>query len=145
MGHLLSFYECIHSNKQTKSCLWLYLYFKFQVNCTATENKELFAAIPFCYGTLGFLTCIDIDIIPYKPYIQLTYHNVRSLDEVVDKFTEVTNDPDVDSVEGHMYTLNSGVIMSGKFVDKVPKNAKYNPVSRLVKYRKISYNSFKSI
>ena len=102
----------------------------FQLDCTATENKELFAAIPFSYGTLGFLTCIDIDIIPYKPFIQLTYHNVQSLDEVVDKFTEVTNDPDVDSVEGHMYTLNTGVIMSGKFVDKVPKNAKYNPLSR---------------
>ena len=72
----------------------------FQLDCTATENKELFAAIPFSYGTLGFLTCIDIDIIPYKPYIQLTYHNAKSLDEVVEKFTEVTNDPDVDSVEG---------------------------------------------
>ena len=102
----------------------------FQLDCTATENKELFAAIPFSYGTLGFLTCIDIDIIPYKPFIQLTYHNVQSLDEVVDKFTEVTNDPEVDSVEGITYSLNTGVIMSGKFVDKVPKGAKYNVLSR---------------
>ena len=90
----------------------------------------MFAGIPFCYGTLGFLTCIDIDIIPYKPYVELTYHNVKTLDEIVDKFTEVTNDPEVDSVEGITYSLNTGVIMSGKFVDKVPKGAKYNVLSR---------------
>jgi len=104
-----------------------------KVDCTPTENKELFAGIPFCYGTLGFLTCIDIDIIPYKPYVELTYHNVKTLDEIVDKFTEVTNDPEVDSVEGITYSLNTGVIMSGKFVDKVPKGAKYNVLSRWYK------------
>ena len=74
-----------------------------KVNCSPTENPVLFAGIPFSYGTLGFLTAVDIDIIPYKPYIELTYHNVQSLDEVVNKFTEVTNDPEVDSVEGIMY------------------------------------------
>ena len=107
-------------------------YYKFQVDCSPTENKALFAGIPFSYGTLGFLTCVDIDIIPYKPYIELTYHNVQTLDEVVNKFTEVTNDPEVDSVEGHMYSLNTGVIMSGKFVDQVPKGAKYNVLTRYV-------------
>ena len=74
-----------------------------KVNCSPAENPILFAGIPFSYGTLGFLTAVDIDIIPYKPYIELTYHNVQSLDEVVNKFTEVTNDPEVDSVEGIMY------------------------------------------
>ena len=74
-----------------------------KVNCSPTENPVLFAGIPFSYGTLGFLTAVDIDIIPYKPYIELTYHSVQSLDEVVNKFTEVTNDPEVDSVEGIMY------------------------------------------
>ena len=111
---------------------WYILFYKFQVDCSPTENKELFAGIPFSYGTLGFLTCVDIDIIPYKPYIELTYHNVQTLDEVVNKFTEVTNDPEVDSVEGHMYSLNTGVIMSGKFVDQVPKGAKYNVLTRYV-------------
>lgn len=104
-----------------------------KVWCSPEENKELFAAIPFSYGTLGFLTCVEIDIIPYKPYIELTYHNVQTLDEVVNKFTEVTNDPEVDSVEGIMYTLDTGVIMSGKFVDKVPSGAHYNALMRWYK------------
>jgi len=104
-----------------------------KIDCTATQNTALFAAIPFSYGTLGFLTCIDIDIIPYKPYIELTYHNVKTLDEVVDKFTKATNNPEIDSVEGHMYTLNTGVIMSGKFLDKVPSGGKLNTLSRWYK------------
>ena len=36
----------------------------------------------------------------FIPSIELTYYNVQTLDEVVNKFTEVTNNPDVDSVEG---------------------------------------------
>jgi len=101
--------------------------------CSPTENPDLFVAQPFCYGTLGFLTCVDIDIIPYKPYMKLTYHSVNSLDAAVDKFAEVTNDPEVDSVEGIIYTMDSGVIMSGKFVDRVPPQAKYNPINRWYK------------
>jgi len=97
--------------------------------CSPTENQDLFVAQPFSYGTLGFLTCVDLDIIPFKPYIKLTYHNVKSLDEAVDKFEEVTNDPEVDSVEGIIYTLKSGVIMSGKFVDRVPPQANFNALN----------------
>ena len=85
--------------------------------CSAEEESDLFCALPFSYGTLGFLTAVDIDIIPYKPYIKLTYEPVYSLDDVVDEFTRVTNDPKVDSVEGIMYSLNEGVIMNGEFVD----------------------------
>jgi len=98
--------------------------------CSPTEKPDLFLAIPFSYGTIGFLTCVDLDIVPYKPFLKLTYHNVKTLDKAVDKFKEVTNDPKVDSVEGIMYTLNTGVIMSGEFVDRVPSTAKYNPLDR---------------
>ena len=104
--------------------------------CSKDLEPELFSTIPFSYGTLGFLTAIDLDIIPFKPYLKLTYQPVFSLDEVtrkfycantefnstfslqvVDEFTRVTNDPKVDSVEGIMYDLNTGVIMSGEFTD----------------------------
>ena len=39
--------------------------------CSPTEETDLYCALPFSYGTLGFLTAVDIDIIPYKPYIKL--------------------------------------------------------------------------
>ena len=50
--------------------------------CDKDQEPELFTSIPFSYGTLGFLTAVDLDIIPFKPYIKLTYEPVYSLDEV---------------------------------------------------------------
>jgi delta24-sterol reductase len=44
-----------------------------KVICSPTENPELFSAIPFSYGTLGFLMSVDIDIIPYKPYMKQVF------------------------------------------------------------------------
>lgn len=41
--------------------------------CTATENPELFRAIPWSHGTLGFLVGVEIRIVPSKPWVKLTY------------------------------------------------------------------------
>lgn len=37
------------------------------------ENSELFHAIPWSHGTLGFLVAADLRIIPAKPFVRLTY------------------------------------------------------------------------
>ena len=34
--------------------------------CTRDENSDLFYAIPWSYGTLGFLTSVDIMMVPSK-------------------------------------------------------------------------------
>ena len=40
------------------------------VKCSRDQDPDLFYAIPWSYGTLGFLTAVEIDIIPFKviPY-----------------------------------------------------------------------------
>ena len=50
---------------------------------------------------------------------RLKYHPVKSISEVVEVFTRETNKPEVDSVEGIMFSQDEGVIMSGFFVDEV--------------------------
>ena len=61
---------------------WFFFYFKTEKNiclnyelvladgsittCSREENSDLFYAIPWSYGTLGFLTAVDIMIIPFK-------------------------------------------------------------------------------
>jgi len=49
----------------------------------------------------------------------MTYIPVHSLDSLVKTFATETNTPSVDSIEGIMYTLNDGVIMSAEFVDNI--------------------------
>ena len=51
-----------------------------------------------------------------------TYHPTKTLKEAVDLFEELSNDPDVDTVEGIVYSESESVIMSGKFVDGVKVN-----------------------
>ncbi len=36
------------------------------LECTKEKNSDLYWAIPWSYGTFGFLTAIDVMIIPYK-------------------------------------------------------------------------------
>ena len=100
------------------------------VTCTEDEMPDLYTAIPFSYGTLGFLTAVEIDIIPYKKYIKLTYFPVRTVDQAVAVFERETKDPSKDSVEGIMYSMNEGVIMSGTFVDKREDYIPTNPIGR---------------
>ena len=72
------------------------------VTCSAQENSDLFYAVPWSYGTLGFLTCVEIEIVPCKRYIKLEYYPTYSLDatvQVYESFTYtgcfITNPPKV--------------------------------------------------
>ena len=65
--------------------------------CTRDENSDLFYAIPWSYGTLGFLTAVDIMIIPFKPYIKMVYEPTYSLEETIKVFERETNENDADS------------------------------------------------
>ena len=54
------------------------------VTCSPTENSDLFYAIPWSYGTLGFLVSVEIDIIPCKRYIKLDYYPTYSIDTMIE-------------------------------------------------------------
>ena len=97
------------------------------------NNPDLYNSIPFSYGTLGFLTAIDVEIIPLKPYMEITYVPTRNLDELTKELKDATVDPIIDAVEGFAFTLDTGVVLRGKYVDKVPKGAKKNSIGRWYK------------
>ena len=90
--------------------------------CDKDHNQKLFISIPFSYGTLGFLTAVDIVIVPYRPYLQHTYIPVCSVEDAVDMFKREIDNPSSDTVEGIMFSRHEGVIMSGKFVENTKVN-----------------------
>ena len=97
------------------------------------NNPELFLSIPMSYGTLGFLTAVDLDIVPYKPYIELSYTRTQTLDEFEMELKDACYDPNVDSVEGIMFSLDKSIIMRGRFVDCIPKSGVKNNIGRWFK------------
>lgn len=86
------------------------------VTCSPEENSDLFYAIPWSYGTLGFLTAVEIKMIPATTYIRLEYEPVRGLDNICKKFNDESHNTSNDFVEGLQYSLDEAVIMTGFLV-----------------------------
>ena len=97
--------------------------------CDKDHHQKLFISIPFSYGTLGFLTAVDIKIVPYRPYVKHTYIPVSSMDEAVRVFEKEINNPSADTVEGIMFSKHEGVIMRGKFEESM-KVIRHIPIFR---------------
>ena len=73
--------------------------------CSAEEDPDLFHAVPWSYGTLGFLVSVEIEIIPSKRFIKLDYWPVYSMDQMVETFEkEVESGDAADFVECLVYS-----------------------------------------
>eukprot|EP00899_Mesostigma_viride_P019002 jgi/Mesvir1/27102/Mv20784-RA.1 len=98
------------------------------VRCSRTENVELFDALPWSLGALGFLVKVELQIIPCKPYVKLDYipvHSLKEMCDVFEKYSCMPNPPEF--VESIQYAPDRGVVMVGEFSDnkkeKLPVNA----------------------
>lgn len=104
------------------------------VTCSKDENPELFSMIPWSHGTLGFLTAVELKIIPCKKYVRLEYIPVFNQDEMIELFEkESRNTENNDFVEGLVYDKHQAVIMLGKMADKIGNDGKKNAIGRWYK------------
>lgn len=111
------------------------------VVCSENENRDLYDAIPWSYGTLGFLASATLRIIPCKPYVKLGYIPCHKLSDGVATFRRLCEDEDnpPDFCEALAYSKDTMVVMPGWFVDdeemQKDKNSShlYNPIGRWYK------------
>eukprot|EP00573_Skeletonema_grethae_P007986 CAMPEP_0201702138 /NCGR_PEP_ID=MMETSP0578-20130828/35364_1 /ASSEMBLY_ACC=CAM_ASM_000663 /TAXON_ID=267565 /ORGANISM="Skeletonema grethea, Strain CCMP 1804" /LENGTH=542 /DNA_ID=CAMNT_0048189613 /DNA_START=147 /DNA_END=1775 /DNA_ORIENTATION=+ len=89
------------------------------VVCTENDNPELFSAIPWSHGTLGFLVSVDFKIIKCKSHVKMTYIPCQTKEEYLDVFGRESRDLTNDFVEGLVYTKETGVIMKATLTDDV--------------------------
>ncbi|XP_056388113.1 delta(24)-sterol reductase [Hyla sarda] len=88
------------------------------VRCTPTENSDLFYAVPWSCGTLGFLVAAEIKIVPAKKYVKLQYTPVRGLEKICERFSRESKNKQNYFVEGLSYSLDEAVIMTGVLTDE---------------------------
>nr|WEU38159.1 sterol side chain reductase [Paris polyphylla] len=98
------------------------------------EHSDLFYAVPWSQGTIGFLVSAEIKLIQVKEYMRLTYSPARgNLKELAqayaDSFTDPTNVPDF--VEGMIYTKNEAVFMTGRYASKEEAKMKGNTINEV--------------
>lgn len=84
---------------------------------TQEENSDLFHAVPWSCGTLGFLVAAEIKIVPAKSWVKLHYEPVRGLENICKRFAEASQNKQNTFVEGIQYTLDSAVIMTGTLTE----------------------------
>jgi len=101
------------------------------LHCSAAENAELFHAIPWSHGSLGFLVAAELRIIKAHRYVRLSYQPTYSLDETVAAFAKACADTEGhDFVEALVYSRDSAVLLCGKMVDEIQPDGPANPIGR---------------
>ncbi|TYH32992.1 hypothetical protein ES332_D13G028300v1 [Gossypium tomentosum] len=105
------------------------------------EYSDLFYAIPWSQGTLGFLVAAEIKLIPVKEYMRLTYTpvvgNLQDLAQgYMDSFAPRDGDLDnpekvPDFVEGMVYSPTEGVFMTGRYASKEEAKKKGNKINNV--------------
>lgn len=106
------------------------------VKCSKEENSELYYAIPWSYGALGFLVSAEIKIVPSKDYVHLTYIPFHNKQDFVDRFAAESLKPldeAYDFIEALMYSEQECVLMLGNFADKVPTGKTKNALNNFYK------------
>ncbi|KAF7268520.1 hypothetical protein GWI33_018395 [Rhynchophorus ferrugineus] len=102
------------------------------VKCSKNENPELFYSIPWSYGTLGFLTAVEIRLIPAKRYVKLTYKPLKGGDNIAKEFTTASSNLNNEFVEGLAYSEDEAVLMTGVQTNDVEVN-KLNEIGKWYK------------
>lgn len=102
------------------------------VKCSAENESDLYWSVPWSYGTLGILTSVEIKMIPAKQYIQLVYEPVFGIDNIVQKFSEASNNKQNEFVEVLIYSENEAVLMTGVQTDSLESD-KLNSIGRWYK------------
>jgi delta24-sterol reductase len=88
------------------------------VTASREENEDLFRALPWSYGTLGFLVSVTLRVVPCKPFVRLTSYPCHTHDDGVRLFSEkVTAAAPSDFVESLAYSITQSVVMTGDMVD----------------------------
>ena len=106
------------------------------LQCSQHENSEMYYAIPWSYGSLGFLVAAEIKIIPAQEYVHITYIPFNNKQEFVDRFSAESLksfEEAYDFIEGLMFSEQEAVLMLGNFADKVPASESSNAINNFWK------------
>lgn len=88
------------------------------IRATRTQNEDLFHALPWSHGTLGFLVAVELKIVPIKPYMRLEYIPCHSQEEFCTQFqafAEAENPPAY--LEALVYSPEKSMILCGELAD----------------------------
>lgn len=105
------------------------------MTCSRTENRDMWDALPWSYGTLCFLLSAKIRLIKCEPYIRIEYIPCKTREAGVDTFASLASAPPStvpDFLESLQYSSAESVVMPAFFASAAEAEAdpsKINDIS----------------
>lgn len=95
------------------------------ITASRSQNDDLYRALPWSHGSLGFLVALTLKIVKVKPYIKLSYIPVKGIKDYCDTIRLLSGDagkdyPTSDYVEATIFNKDEAVIMTGDYSDNDP-------------------------
>jgi delta24-sterol reductase len=92
------------------------------VKASEYENADLFHGAAGAVGSLGVVTLVEIQLIEAKKYVETKYYPVSSMDEAIQKIEEAIANPELDYVDGILFSKTQGAIITGCLTDNLKEN-----------------------
>ena len=92
------------------------------VTCSDSEKSDLFHGAAGAVGSMGVTTLVELRLREAKKYVETTYHPTSSISEAIEKIEQMTSNPELDYVDGILFSKNQGAIITGRLTD----NPKHN-------------------
>jgi FAD/FMN-containing dehydrogenase len=89
------------------------------------REPDLFHMVHGSYGTLGILTKLVFDLVPAKPFVELTYRTFSDFAGFEAELRARCAAGDFDFVDGIIHGPEQHVVCLGRFVDQAPRVSSY--------------------
>jgi delta24-sterol reductase len=88
------------------------------VNISPSEKPDLFYGAAGAVGTFGVTTLVELQLQEAKNFVETTYHPVSSMAEAIEVLNKSTSNPELDYVDGIMYSKTQGAIITGRLTNE---------------------------
>jgi Delta24-sterol reductase len=99
------------------------------IKASPVQNVDLFEGAAGSLGTLGVTTLIELQLIEAKRYVRAKYYPVTTPPEALDMIQSLQSDPNIDYIDGIIYSPNESVVISGSMVDDLEPNERVQKFS----------------
>ncbi|KAL6703714.1 hypothetical protein ACN47E_009408 [Coniothyrium glycines] len=88
------------------------------VHASQDENRELFEGLRGSFGTLGVLTLVELQLLPLRHFVEVTYHPTFSFENATAKLRYQMKREENDYVDGVLFSKGLGVVVVGRLVSE---------------------------
>lgn len=84
---------------------------------SATERPDLYHGAAGALETLGITTLFELQLLKASEYVETTYYPISSMSEAIKGLSHLTADPDIDYIDGILFSSTQGAIITGRLTD----------------------------